>query len=309
MNYVRKSLAVVLLLALSLSRPTAATAGSQIAVAVSSNAPAFEEAVAAFRIALGEDGALVFFVPLDNKEPAKSLFAGAERPRAAVAFGSRAFEAFASADPAVPLVVSMVLSTDSAGGARPQQRFLTVSLSVSPTLMLPKLRSAFPNRKKLAVLVSPGSSSLRTELSAVAQRFGYTLEIIECATPRDVLETFAALRGRVDFVWCLPDNILFPSAAIPPIILASIRNQLPVIGFSEGLVRAGAAVGFYPDYADIGAQTAEMVKRVLAKQEIPHVETPRKVRMAVNDRVLRILGIERANLSKPDPSNEVLVIH
>jgi putative ABC transport system substrate-binding protein len=116
-------------------------------------------------------------------------------------------------------------------------------------------------------------------------------------------EGFAALRGRVDFVWCLPDNNLFPSAAIPPIILASIRNQLPVIGFSEGFVRAGASVGFYPDYADIGVQTAETVKRYLSRQEVSRVEAPRKVRMAVNDRVLRILGVERPNLS-----SEVLVI-
>jgi ABC-type uncharacterized transport system substrate-binding protein len=76
-----------------------------------------------------------------------------------------------------------------------------------------------------------------------------------------------------------------------------------VIGFSEGFVRAGATVGFYPDYADIGAQTAETVKRYLSDQEVSRVEAPRKMRMAVNDRVLRILGIERPKLSE-----EMLVI-
>jgi hypothetical protein len=59
-------------------------------VAVSSNAPAFEEAVAAFRIALGEDGALVFFVPLDNKESGEEpVRRRGTAPRAAVAFGSQ----------------------------------------------------------------------------------------------------------------------------------------------------------------------------------------------------------------------------
>src|SRR5439155_12542951 len=124
---------------------------------------------------------------------------------------------------------------------------------------------------------------LRLELAALTLRLGYTLEIVECSGPRDVLAAFGTLRARVDFVWCLPDNALFPSAAIPPILLASIRNQLPVIGFSEGFVRAGAAVGFYPDYADIGAQTAETVKRYLSKQDVSGVEPPRKIRMAVND--------------------------
>ncbi|MEO8660392.1 MAG: hypothetical protein ABI693_18125, partial [Bryobacteraceae bacterium] len=119
----------------------------------------------------------------------------------------------------------------------------------------------------------------------------------------DRCRPFRTLHGRVDFVWCLPDGELFPSAAIPAILLTSIRNELPVIGFSEGFVRAGAAVGFYPDYGDIGTQTAETVKRYLSKEDVAKTIDPRRVRIAVNDRVLRILGIQR-----PPPSSEVLVI-
>jgi putative ABC transport system substrate-binding protein len=293
----------VLLFALSIPYACGAGVdGPQIAVAVSSNAPAFGEAVAAFRTALGDDGALVFLVQLDNRQPSKSLI-GAARPRVAVAFGSRAFEALATSDPAVPLVVTMVLSPDAARHAKHPQLVSTVSLFVSPASILTKLKSAFPDRKRLAVLLSPNSTPLRPELAALTLRLGYVLEIVECSGPRDVLAAFAALRGKVDFVWCLPDSDLFPSAAISPILLASIRNQLPVIGFSEGFVRAGAVVGFFPDYADIGVQTAEMVKRYLSRQEISRMEAPRKIRMAVNDRVLRILGIERFKLS-----NEVLII-
>ena len=298
MDTLRRRLLAGTILALSIP----GLSGAQIAVAVSSSAPAFEEAVGAFKTALGEHSALVSFIPLVSKEPSKSLMGGT-RPRVAVAFGSRAFEALAASDPAVPLLVTMVLSTDTEGRAKPQNLVSTVSLSVSPASILSKLKSAFPDRKRLAVLLGPGSSALRNELRPLALRLGYVLEIVECSGPREVLEAFAALRGRVDFVWCLPDGNLFPSAAIPPIILASIRNQLPVIGFSEGFVRAGAAVGFYPDYADIGVQTAETVKRYLAKQEISPVEGPRKIRIAVNDRVLRILAVARSNL----PS-EVVVI-
>jgi putative ABC transport system substrate-binding protein len=287
----------VILFAVSIPGAHGAVAeGTRIAVAVSSNAPAFDEAVASFRTALGEDGSLVFLVQLDKREPPKSLIGGA-RARVAVAFGSRAAEALALSDPDVPLVVTMVLTTDAAGTVKPQQLVSTVSLSVNPASILTKLKIAFPDRKRLAVLLSPNTSPLRSELVALALRLGYVLEVVECSGPRDVLGAFAALRGRVDFVWCLPDSDLFPSAAIPPILLASIKNQLPVIGFSEGLVRAGAAVGFYPDYADIGVQTADMVKRYLAKQSVSRLESPHKIRMAVNDRVLHILGIERPKLT------------
>jgi putative ABC transport system substrate-binding protein len=302
MNSLRPSIVATLLFALFVHCACGAVAsGAQIAVAVSSNAAAFEEALGAFRTALGNDGALVFMVQLDEKEPSKSLIGA--KPRIAVAFGSRASDALATSDPAVPLVVTMVLATDTTEPANPQQLVSTVSLSISPALILTKLKSTFPGRKRLAVLLGPNSTSLRFELATLALRLGYVLEVVECVGPRDVLAAFASLRGRVDFVWCLPNSNLFPSAAIPPMLLTSIRNQLPVIGYSEGFVRAGAAVGFYPDYADIGVQTAEAVRRYLSKQDISRVEAPRKIRMAVNDRVLRIFGIERPKLS-----NEVLII-
>src|SRR5688572_26912447 len=115
--------------------------GPQIAVAVSSTAPALAEAVGAFRAALGDDGALVFFVQLDSIEPSKSFIGGA-RPSVAVAFGSRASEALATSDPAVPLVVSMVMAADAA--LKPQQLVSTVSLSINPASILTMLKNAFP---------------------------------------------------------------------------------------------------------------------------------------------------------------------
>jgi putative tryptophan/tyrosine transport system substrate-binding protein len=299
----KSRLFALLILALSMSRMSGTDLeGTPIAVVISSNGPAFSEAVGAFRTALGDDNGRVFLVQLSDNVPAKNLTSGA-RPRIGVAFGSRAFDALAASDPALPLVLTMVLADDSASSSKSQRLVPTVSLSVSAAAILAKLKSTFPRQKSLALLLGPSSRILRSELLVVAQRLGYTLQIVECSGPRDVLDAFAALRGRVDFVWCLPDNNLFPSAAVAPIVLASIRSRLPVIGFSEGFVRAGATVGFYPDYADVGVQTAEMVKRYLSEQEISRIEAPRKIRMAVNDRVLRVLGMERPTLS-----SEVLVV-
>ena len=79
-----------------------------------------EEAFGAFTTAIGEDrsGASpiqLTVIRMDDNGTAKSSIAGA-RPRAVVAFGSRAFEAIAASDPAVPLIVTMVLTAD--GGRR-----------------------------------------------------------------------------------------------------------------------------------------------------------------------------------------------
>ena len=61
---------------------------------------------------------------------------------------------------------------------------------------------------------------------------------------------------------------------------------------SPWFVRAGAAVGVYPDFRDIGAQTAQLAERQLSGQAVTAEEGPRKVVVAVNQRVIRLLGVE-----------------
>ncbi|MEO8659488.1 MAG: hypothetical protein ABI693_13525, partial [Bryobacteraceae bacterium] len=107
MGHLYVSLVTSALVVLSFPGSGGAIPNTEIAVAVSSNAPAFKEALDAFMATLGNDGARVLVVQLDNAEPSKSLV-GWARPRIAVAFGSRASEVISAFDPSVPLVVTMV---------------------------------------------------------------------------------------------------------------------------------------------------------------------------------------------------------
>jgi ABC-type uncharacterized transport system substrate-binding protein len=129
-------------------------------------------------------------------------------------------------------------------------------------------------------------------MEAAARKEGYTAVVVDCDAPADLLKSIEALKGRVDFVLCFPDAELFNAVTIKPLILASLQDRLPVIGFSPAFVRAGAAAGIYPDYQDIGRQTAEMALRVMRGEDRTSGEGPRKVRAAVNQRVARLLGVE-----------------
>jgi ABC-type uncharacterized transport system substrate-binding protein len=49
----------------------------------------------------------------------------------------------------------------------------------------------------------------------------------------------------------------------------------------------------FPDYADIGRQSAEMALRVLRGEDRgAESESPHKIQVAVNQRVARLLGVE-----------------
>jgi ABC-type uncharacterized transport system substrate-binding protein len=114
-----------------------------------------------------------------------------------------------------------------------------------------------------------------------------------------LLKAVAALKGKVDFLLCFPDPDLYNAVTIKPLVMASLESRLPIIGFSPAFVRAGAAAGIYPDYRDTGRQTAEMVLRILHGDDRAADEGPRKIQVAVNQRITRLLGVEFQTASLP----------
>jgi ABC-type uncharacterized transport system substrate-binding protein len=112
---------------------------------------------------------------------------------------------------------------------------------------------------------------------------------VECAGPAQLLQVFQSLKDQVDLVLCFPDASLYNSATVKPLVLASLRYRLPLVGFSESFVRAGAAVGIYPNFREIGAQTADLALKALNRQPASRSETPRKYRVAVNQNITRLL--------------------
>ena len=96
----------------------------------------------------------------------------------------------------------------------------------------------------------------------------------------------SSFQARGQFRW-----VLF---AIPPLVMASLEYRLPIVGFSPAFVHAGAAVGVYADYRAVGRQTAELALRAQHHEFRGEgsEESPSKVRVAVNQRIARLLGLD-----------------
>jgi ABC-type uncharacterized transport system substrate-binding protein len=224
-------------------------------------------------------------------------------PHAVVAFGSRAAGLASAAGNNKPVIASMILDDEerdpgaNASGAKPTA---VLSLEIPFEAALKNLMQLFPRTRRIAVVHRASKSASRlAEWQLEAHQFGVTLRLVPCSGPRDLLEALAPLRNEVDFLWTLPDASLYQPAIITPLILDSIRRGLPMIGFSEGFVRAGATVGFFPDYRDIGAQTADLLLQIEGGRAVPPRQVPRTIRAAVNERALRLLGLEYRRQAAP----------
>jgi putative ABC transport system substrate-binding protein len=126
------------------------------------------------------------------------------------------------------------------------------------------------------------------------------------ARPAQLLESFQSLKGQVDLVLCFPDASLYNSATVKPFVLASLRYRLPLIGFSESFVRAGAVLGVYPDFQESGTRAAELAQKLLNGQPVPKIDNPRRFRVAVNQNITRLLGLSYSHPSRA--SEDFLVI-
>jgi putative ABC transport system substrate-binding protein len=202
-----------------------------------------------------------------------------------VTVGSRAAAAVAAYHTSLPVIETMVLhdASHDAGGR--------VELEIPPLAQLEAIRSLFPGRSRVGVIRNRTRSHYSAaELEAEARRLGFSAIVFDCDGPANLLNAVAQSRGQVDFLLCFPDPELYNPVTIKRFMMASFEARVPVLGFSPAFVRAGAAAGIYPDYRDIGRQTGEMVLRRLRGEDCG-TETPRKTRIAVNERVARLIGV------------------
>lgn len=204
-----------------------------------------------------------------------------------IAIGSRARDDVQARKLAVPTLATMVVhSAESEGGGH-------VEVDLPLSAQLQAMRSLLPNRFRVGILRNPARSRYSAEaFESRARKEGYTAVVIDCDGPAQLLAAVAALKGKVDFLLCFPDPELYNSLTIKPLVMASLEIRLPLVGFSPAFVRAGAAAGIYPDYRELGRQTAEMARRLLRGEDRGADEFPRKTQLAVNQRVARLLGVE-----------------
>ena len=267
----------------------AATLHASIVVVVhESGVDAYAEALQGVGAVLGSTAYRL--IDLQSATAARDLAGALEDKdvRLVIAVGSRALAEVQGRHAAVPVIATMVLrgsDADSAGGH--------VALDIPLAQQLGAMRALWPKRTRVGIIRNPNFSRLAADvLEARARKEGFLPVIVDCDRPAHLLKAVATLKGKVDFVLCFPDPDLFNPVTIKPLVLASLEDRLPLVGFSPAFVRAGAAAGVYPDYREAGRQAGEMALRLLRGEETGPDVGPRKIQVAVNQRVVRLLGLD-----------------
>ncbi|WP_298269064.1 ABC transporter substrate binding protein [Geobacter sp.] len=149
---------------------------------------------------------------------------------------------------------------------------------------------------RVGLLFDPGrTGAMAREARQAAQRLGITLVTREVHAPRQALQQLAALRGKVDVLWLLPDPTVVTAETLEAIALFSQENRVPVLAFAAKYLQHGALAAFEVDPADMGRQAGRMARRIMngtPPGEVPD-EAPARITLRVNGAVARNLGITR----------------
>ncbi len=181
-----------------------------------------------------------------------------------VALGVKAASTLAKTlDADVRLYYALVSQPDRIGLTdRPNTSGISADVSVSDQLSI--IRQATPSVRSVGLLYnskSPVSRVVMDEVSSVdTERVEIrSVDLNDHAMPIDAIREL--YNNDVGVVWMIADPQVYDRSTVKSILIESIRNKVPVFGFSVSLVRAGAAFGVSVNPQRQGARVADLVQR------------------------------------------------
>lgn len=153
------------------------------------------------------------------------------------------------------------------------------------------LRLAMPGKKRVGILLGPGSRRYQGEIRQAVRRAGLE-EVIELVDDKDDLPPrLRDVLEKSDVLVAVPDTAVHNNHTAHHVLMASYRRGVPLIGYSSSFVKAGAAAALVSTPDQIGGQGADLVARLVAGGDLPEPRAPEEFEVMINDSVSRSLDL------------------
>ncbi len=245
----------------------------------SSDAPAFQQALAGIRIGVGSLPFDIEQLTPDNHDAMQRLLVDAGRDVALLMLGTRASELAARAAPSAAVISCMARSADAARGL---PNAVAVPIDIPIDLQIAWLGKLLPAARTIGLLFDPAINLRRIEsLAPALARAGYTPLLAPVTSPAMLPRALSRLPATAGALLAIPDPTVYTQQASKAILLFSFRNKIPLIGLTEAWVKAGALYALDWDYQELGAYCGALAARAVSGAHASPPEPPR-VRVTVN---------------------------
>lgn len=204
-----------------------------------------------------------------------------------VTVGVKAAE-WVAARTTLPQLAAMVPSNADFLARRPH-RISAIYLDQPVSRQVSLLRAALPDRTRIGVLHSAGRdmSALKAELAA----HGDTLIDKTLRSEESLFADLEEVLAGSEVLLAVPDGAVYSSNTIRNILLTSYRRGVPLVGFSQAYVRAGALYAIFSTPEQLAAQAADAALTYAQTRKLPEARFPTLYTISVNQEVARTLGL------------------
>lgn len=261
---------------------------AEIALVVDTTAPAHTSVADEIEAALP---ARRFRVTRFASAAAAELESLRDRPVTVVAVGADAVRAAREALPDRPLVFCQVPSDDEL--LRRDGRAWGVEPLPPLALQLESWHAIDPTLRTVALIVSAAGAGLAEEARTAAAALATDLIVETSESDRETLYLFRRLATTVDGLWLLPDNHALSPQVLRELLRYASSRGVGVLTFNEALLARGALLSATAVPADVAANVARVVERVVAGRtaDLPALTPLSAAELAVNVGVAAALGL------------------
>jgi ABC-type uncharacterized transport system substrate-binding protein len=154
------------------------------------------------------------------------------------------------------------------------------------------VREAFPHARQVGLIASVENADAVKLLQQEAAHSHLSLNLEMVARAEEVATALRGILPDSDVLLLIPDSIAIHAGNAQNVLLTTYRYRVPVVGFSQGLSRAGAVASIYSSPAQIGRQGARMAMRWKPESgELPPSQHADGFSVAFNSSVARSLGV------------------
>lgn len=268
----------------------------EIAILKSADISAYNKSQAAFKSSLPPSVTTITEFNLEGDIARGRKFARklrASNARVVLAIGLKAALAAKLEIIDTPVIFCMVLNPEKYDLFSPN--LIGIELNIPLARQLHTIQLILPHIKRVGVIFDPSQTGgLIKEAQHYATQQGMILVDRAVSTEREVPETLRSLLSQIEVLWLLPDKTVLNEESFNFLLSTTLETNVPLIGFSPGLVRSGALASMYIKYEDIGEQAATLAKKILAGAQSPsgHIVPLDGVRISINLKTAEFLHID-----------------
>lgn len=163
-----------------------------------------------------------------------------------------------------------------------------------PDYQMKLIKSLYKKPVKVAVLLSEATQEKRQSLEHLATKNELDLKIVNYNSADNIYKALNRI-SNTDILLAIPDDKIYNHDSIRTIILTTYRHNQALIGFSSGMVKAGALATIAAELEDMADEIKILINNYNTNKRLPSARYFRYFTVKINQHVARSFNVRNTN--------------